>query len=52
MTRKEAIHDLEAIKDYFETESDAAPTCLEFAINYLKADEELLPFQEEGGDAE
>lgn len=36
MTNKEALHDLKAIKDYFITECDASPMCLDYAIKALE----------------
>lgn len=36
MTHKEAIRDLNAIKDYFEQEGGAYPVSLEYAIKVLK----------------
>ena len=35
MTNAEAIHDLEALKEFFEEQSNASPICLEYAINKL-----------------
>lgn len=36
MTKKEAIHDLKAIKEFFEDSSDAYPISLEYAIDILE----------------
>lgn len=33
---KDAIHDLKALKDYFEQETGATPVCLNYAIAKLK----------------
>ena len=36
MTREQAIHDLEVLKEYFIEESSSFPVCLQYAIEVLK----------------
>lgn len=36
MTREQAIHDLNVIKELFEEQSSASPLCLEYALEVLE----------------
>lgn len=52
MTNEQAIHDLYAIKEFFEEQSGATPLCIEYVLEMLKERQPMVIISMKVGESE
>lgn len=52
MTREQAMHDLNVVKEFFEEQSGAVPICIEYALEMLKERQPMVTIPVKFGERE